>query len=36
LGVIGISVILISSLLERNLSAIRVKFIDGYREISSW
>jgi hypothetical protein len=36
LGVIGISVILISSLLERNLSAIRAKFIDGYREISSW
>ncbi|GEM_PF-4195609 len=36
LGVIGITVILISSILEKKLPILRAKFVEGYKELGTW
>lgn len=36
LGVIGMVVIIISSLLEKRLPIIKARFLEGYKEISTW
>ena len=36
LGAIGITVILISSILEKKLPILRAKFVEGYNEVSTW
>lgn len=36
LGIIGLTVIIISSIIERKLPTIRTRFIKGYEEINTW